>query len=166
VTAVLVVNAGSSSLKLRVLSGDGSLAGSVDLPAPRGEADADSVKEALGGFADVGAVGHRIVHGGTIYNGPVLTDAGVRQRLGALSDLAPLHQPTHGGARGDPRRRDQAAPDRLRPCPGGLLLPGLRSADPRRTAHRNCRRHPAAGVYRAAEGPGYTGMSSTWTPAT
>jgi acetate kinase len=92
VTAVLVVNAGSSSLKLRLVAGDGSLAGSADLPAPRGETDADSVKAALAGFPDVDAVGHRIVHGGDIYRGPVLIDAGVRQRLGALSDLAPLHQ--------------------------------------------------------------------------
>jgi acetate kinase len=93
VTAVLVVNAGSSSLKLRVLSGDDSVSGSADLPAPRGETDADSVKAALGDFGDVDAVGHRIVHGGDIFSGPVLIDTGVRQRLGALVDLAPLHQP-------------------------------------------------------------------------
>ncbi len=91
-TAVLVVNAGSSSLKLRVLSGD-AVTGSADLPAPRGEADADSVKAALAGFADVAAVGHRIVHGGDIFSGPVRIDGRVRQRLGALADLAPLHQP-------------------------------------------------------------------------
>ena len=94
VTTVLVVNAGSSSLKLRVLSGDDALAGSADLPAPRGEADTDAVKSALGGFPDVAAAGHRIVHGGDIYSGPVRIDDGVRRRLGALSDLAPLHQPT------------------------------------------------------------------------
>jgi acetate kinase len=93
VTAVLVVNAGSSSLKLRVLSGDDSVTGSADLPAPRGEADAASVKAALAGFGDVGAVGHRIVHGGDIFSGPVRIDARVRQRLGVLTDLAPLHQP-------------------------------------------------------------------------
>jgi acetate kinase len=94
VTAVLVVNAGSSSLKLRLLSGGDSLAGSADLPAPHGEAEADAVTAALKDFADVDAVGHRIVHGGDIYRGPVRIDADVRHRLGALSDLAPLHQPT------------------------------------------------------------------------
>jgi acetate kinase len=93
VTAVLVVNAGSSSLKLRVLAGDDSLAGSADLPAPRGGTDVDAVKAALGDFGDVDAVGHRIVHGGDVYSAPVRIDAGVRQRLGALADLAPLHQP-------------------------------------------------------------------------
>jgi acetate kinase len=92
-TAVLVVNAGSSSLKLRVLSADDSLAGSVDLPAPRGEADSDSLEAALAGFGDVGAVGHRIVHGGNVFSGPVRIDARVRRRLGVLTDLAPLHQP-------------------------------------------------------------------------
>jgi len=91
--AILVVNAGSSSLKLRLLSGDDEVVGSADLPAPRGEADADSVKAALGGFGDVDAVGHRIVHGGDIFTGPVPIDPGVRQRLASLSDLAPLHQP-------------------------------------------------------------------------
>ncbi len=39
------------------------------------------------------AVGHRIVHGGTLYREPVLITSEVRRRLEALSDLAPLHQP-------------------------------------------------------------------------
>ena len=39
------------------------------------------------------AVGHRIVHGGTLYTGPVRIDDQVRQRLESLTDLAPLHQP-------------------------------------------------------------------------
>jgi acetate kinase len=41
----------------------------------------------------VDAVGHRIVHGGTVFSGPVRLDAGVVKRLEALTDLAPLHQP-------------------------------------------------------------------------
>ena len=39
------------------------------------------------------AVGHRIVHGGTEFVGPVLIGADVVARLRALTDLAPLHQP-------------------------------------------------------------------------
>ena len=39
-TAILVVNAGSSSLKLRVLDEADSVTGSADLPPPRGTADA------------------------------------------------------------------------------------------------------------------------------
>ncbi|MGH3196525.1 MAG: acetate/propionate family kinase [Streptosporangiaceae bacterium] len=90
---VLVVNAGSSSLKLRVLDDADDVAGSADLPAPRGTADTAEIKAALASFGEIDAAGHRIVHGGDRYRGPVPIDAGVRQRLGALTDLAPLHQP-------------------------------------------------------------------------
>ena len=90
---ILVVNAGSSSLKLRVLDAADSVVASADLPAPRGAADTAAVKDAIGSFGNVDAAGHRIVHGGTVYRAPVLIDPGVRQRMRALSDLAPLHQP-------------------------------------------------------------------------
>lgn len=39
------------------------------------------------------AVGHRVVHGGRDFKGPVLIDAEVRRRLEDLVSLAPLHQP-------------------------------------------------------------------------
>jgi acetate kinase len=90
---ILVVNAGSSSLKLRVLDATDSVVASADLPAPRGAADTAAVKDAIGSFGNVDAAGHRIVHGGTLYRAPVLIDPGVRQRMAALTDLAPLHQP-------------------------------------------------------------------------
>ena len=94
----MVVNAGSSSLKLRVLTllagaGADSVTGSADLPAPGGAAEAAAIKAAIEPFGEVHAVGHRIVHGGEEFSGPVLIDPGVRQRIGALTDLAPLHQP-------------------------------------------------------------------------
>ncbi len=90
---ILVVNAGSSSLKLRVLDGGDAIVASADLPAPRGTTDAVAVADAIRGFGPVGAVGHRIVHGGTQFSSPVLIDAAVVARLRALTDLAPLHQP-------------------------------------------------------------------------
>jgi acetate kinase len=97
---VLVVNAGSSSLKLRVLGGPGhgddEVTGSADLPAVGdgpGDADADAVKAAIESFGPVDAAGHRIVHGGTSYTAPALVTDEVRQDLEALTDLAPLHQP-------------------------------------------------------------------------
>jgi acetate kinase len=93
VDRILVVNAGSSSLKLRVLDGVDSIVASTDLPAPRGSTDAVAVAEAIRGFGRVDAVGHRIVHGGTQFSSPVVIDAGVVTRLRALTDLAPLHQP-------------------------------------------------------------------------
>ncbi|HEY0855547.1 MAG TPA: acetate/propionate family kinase [Albitalea sp.] len=39
------------------------------------------------------AVAHRVVHGGTHFDGPVRIDAGVLAKLAALVGLAPLHQP-------------------------------------------------------------------------
>ncbi|HXZ70628.1 MAG TPA: acetate/propionate family kinase, partial [Streptosporangiaceae bacterium] len=39
------------------------------------------------------AVGHRIVHGGTLFTAPVKLDDAVLDKLRALTDLAPLHQP-------------------------------------------------------------------------
>lgn len=39
------------------------------------------------------AFGHRVVHGGTEFSGPVLIDDKVLARLAALVPLAPLHQP-------------------------------------------------------------------------
>jgi acetate kinase len=41
------------------------------------------------------AVGHRVVHGGPDYDGPVLVDAEVLRRLDRYVSLAPLHQPNN-----------------------------------------------------------------------
>jgi acetate kinase len=90
---ILVVNAGSSSLKLRVVDADDSIAVSSDLQAVRGAADASDIAEIVGGIGGIDAVGHRIVHGGTMFTGPVLIDPAVEARLRELTDLAPLHQP-------------------------------------------------------------------------
>jgi len=90
---ILVVNAGSSSLKLRVLDAADAVVATADLPAPRGSTDAGVIAEAVAGFGAIRAAGHRIVHGGTRYGGPVLLDDEVEANLRALTDLAPLHQP-------------------------------------------------------------------------
>jgi acetate kinase len=90
---ILVVNAGSSSLKLRLLDGHDAVAWSADLPAPRGEVDAGAIRDALSDVGPIDAVGHRIVHGGTDYGSAVRITPGVEAKLAALSDLAPLHQP-------------------------------------------------------------------------
>ena len=39
------------------------------------------------------AIGHRIVHGGTLFRAPVRIDAQVLDQLAGLEPLAPLHQP-------------------------------------------------------------------------
>lgn len=43
--------------------------------------------------ARIGAIGHRVVHGGPHFTGPVIIDANVRSALEKFSPLAPLHQP-------------------------------------------------------------------------
>ena len=90
---VLVVNAGSSSLKLSVVDQNDELLMSENLSSPRGSVDEDDVRAAVGRAGRIDAVGHRIVHGGSEFVDPVLIDERVVRRLQALSDLAPLHQP-------------------------------------------------------------------------
>lgn len=90
---VLVVNAGSSSLKLRVLDPADALVASADLPPPGDHDDVAAVADALRELGPVDAAGHRVVHGGTRYTAPVVVDDEVVAGLEALVPLAPLHQP-------------------------------------------------------------------------
>jgi acetate kinase len=85
---VLVVNAGSSSLKLRLLGPDDEVVWTRDLDAGSGELEA-AVAEA--GEAD--ASGHRIVHGGPQHGSAEVVDDALLAELRALTELAPLHQP-------------------------------------------------------------------------
>jgi acetate kinase len=92
---VLVVNAGSSTLKLSLLDGDDRVIGERELVAAGGgeigrRQLADSLED---GLAQADAVGHRIVHGGERYTRAVRVDGHVRAALEELVDLAPLHQP-------------------------------------------------------------------------
>jgi acetate kinase len=90
---VLVVNAGSSSVKLSLLDGDHTLA-ARELPAPRSAVDAGQLRAALGdGLGEADAVGHRIVHGGQRFREAVVIDTEVENALRELVGLAPLHQP-------------------------------------------------------------------------
>lgn len=75
---LLVVNAGSSSLKVDIVDGGEVVESYDDLPAQA---------------PDVEAVGHRIVHGGRDLVRPVVIDAVVEKQLRDLVELAPLHQP-------------------------------------------------------------------------
>jgi acetate kinase len=90
---VLVVNAGSSSLKLSVIEDGDKLAAAQELEAAAGPVDQKPVEEFVAHNGPIDAVGHRVVHGGTEFTTPVRVDAGVVRRLELLSDLAPLHQP-------------------------------------------------------------------------
>lgn len=88
---VLVVNAGSSSLKLSVLDAAG-----VRLAAKELGASDDPSKELASFLEDApppDAGGHRIVHGGAEFTAPVVVDDDVERRLDELAELAPLHNP-------------------------------------------------------------------------
>ena len=81
---ILVVNAGSSSLKLRVLGDSDELLGAQD--------DRD-VEAALARLPAADAVGHRIVHGGERHTAPERITPQLVDSLRRLTELAPLHQP-------------------------------------------------------------------------
>ena len=92
-TSVLVVNAGSSSLKLRVLDPADEVIASADLSPWDGSPDDPGLRDFLGGLTGIGAAGHRVVHGGHRFTAATPIDDDVVTGIGALTDLAPLHQP-------------------------------------------------------------------------
>jgi acetate kinase len=89
---VLVVNTGSNSVKLRIVDPDDQLVASRDL-GPPDEGLVDHLDDFLSHASAIDVVGHRVVHGGSHFTSPVLVDAGVRQALDGLNELAPLHNP-------------------------------------------------------------------------
>src|SRR5215471_14077764 len=125
---ILVVNAGSSSVKFQIFAIEGTseltlqIKGQVDgigtqprlrARAPGGiEAIDESyerseVPDVPAALATTGAwlrqrydimpvaVGHRVVHGGPLYDRPILVDAEVLKNLEQYVPLAPLHQPNN-----------------------------------------------------------------------
>jgi acetate kinase len=87
---VLVVNAGSSSLKVRVLGPDDEVLASCDAAAGH---EAEVIAGFLDGAPEPDAAGHRVVHGGADLTTPVRLDAAVERHLEGLAELAPLHNP-------------------------------------------------------------------------
>ena len=83
---VLTVNAGSSSLKLRLLGPADQLIAAADV-------DGSTLGDAVASLGAFDAVGHRIVHGGRSFTTPVRVDHNVIAELHRLVELAPLHQP-------------------------------------------------------------------------
>lgn len=126
--AILVLNAGSSSIKFSLFSGqveptrqgfycegecegighqihfvakDNAGAALVDERLPEGATHEDALAALLSWLERrfpqhrLIAAGHRVVHGGADYKGPVRIDAEVVAKLTRLVPLAPLHQPHH-----------------------------------------------------------------------
>ncbi len=98
---VLVLNAGSSTLKASVLA-HGSVVAEAGLTVPMaGIGDApNALRRALRDItasgvdlATVAAVGHRVVHGGGVFTRTTLIDDGAVRRIREIAWLAPLHNP-------------------------------------------------------------------------
>lgn len=118
-TWVLVINCGSSSIKLDVLdpaTGERARRGDVTLSAKVERVGKPGCQFTLGGQSQdlngadhgaalaqvlptflegvrVAAVGHRVVHGGANFNSAVRIDEAVERQIDELSKLAPLHNP-------------------------------------------------------------------------
>ena len=125
---ILVINAGSSSLKYQLLdpeSGvllakglcerigiDGKFTykaegkntlDAVDIPMPTHSEAIQAVLDALAdkdngvisSMSEIGAVGHRVVHGGEAFNKSVLIDGAVLKAIEDCIPLAPLHNPAN-----------------------------------------------------------------------
>jgi acetate kinase len=90
---LLVVNAGSSSLKLSRLDDAGAVSAATTVESWQGAGHLGPLADFLAGCGPVDAVGHRLVHGGPRYGGPVVVDDLVTTYLYSVSHLAPLHNP-------------------------------------------------------------------------
>ncbi len=113
---VLVINCGSSSLKFAVVEPEHgellhhglaerlgapearlSIAGRSDQPLSTDAGPAavlESIAPTLQGMA-LGAVGHRVVHGGEAFSDSTRLDPRTVARIEACSELAPLHNPAN-----------------------------------------------------------------------
>ncbi|HKW71275.1 MAG TPA: acetate/propionate family kinase [Candidatus Dormibacteraeota bacterium] len=90
---VLVVNAGSSSLKLSLVDEDDSVLVDREFAAADGRLDEKQMAAAIREMQGIEAIGHRIVHGGPRYANSVRIDGDVIRYLVTITDLAPLHIP-------------------------------------------------------------------------
>jgi acetate kinase len=91
---VLILNAGSSSLKVSLLSPGDTVDSALELQEWDGSPDHPELTRflaAAGPRASVAA--HRVVHGGSLFRHAVVIDDKVVDAISALTDLAPLHQP-------------------------------------------------------------------------
>lgn len=99
-----VVNSGSSSIKFQVIDLDTETvveSGVLErIGQPGGDAPSHIegmglVLEGLSNVADISVVGHRVVHGGDIFDSATVIKDDVLRDIKALSPLAPLHNPAN-----------------------------------------------------------------------
>jgi len=93
---ILVLNPGSSSLKFGVFRFPESsrIAAGVVENVPAGGMAGATRDAILRLDQAIDAVGCRVVHGGSAFLAPTIVDASVLKEISALSELAPLHNPS------------------------------------------------------------------------
>ena len=103
-TQIFVVNSGSSSIKYQLVdveTEEVALSGLIERIGEPGSGVADhedgmrQVLDRLGSAKQIVAVGHRVVHGGSIFDRATLVTAEVEEQIDELSALAPLHNPAN-----------------------------------------------------------------------
>jgi acetate kinase len=87
---ILVVNAGSQSVKLRVIGEADEVEAAIDL-GPPDEGLAATLSGFMASAGIVDGVGHRVVHGGPHLTATARIDTDVRSTLESVCELAPLH---------------------------------------------------------------------------
>ncbi|MCL2542179.1 MAG: acetate/propionate family kinase [Nocardioidaceae bacterium] len=99
-TRVLVLNVGSTTVKFQVVDPASGGADVTDVVEDVGDGYDAAFGEVARRLTDAGlsagdllAVGHRVVHGGSVYSAPVVLDDDAIATIEGLSDLAPLHNP-------------------------------------------------------------------------
>jgi acetate kinase len=104
VTEIFVVNSGSSSIKYQLVeleTGAPLVGGLIERIGEPGAEAADHVAgmkialDALGTGHDIAAVGHRVVHGGSVFTSATVITDEVLGQIEELSPLAPLHNPAN-----------------------------------------------------------------------
>jgi len=55
----------------------------------------DTEKGVIKSTSEIGAVGHRVVHGGSYFSDTTIITEEVKEKIKELSELAPLHNPAH-----------------------------------------------------------------------
>ena len=90
---VLVLNAGSSSLKVSLVDEDDRELAHKEFDVAEGRIDDAQLASAIRDMEGIEAIGHRVVHGGPRYPRSVRIDPDVIRYLVTITDLAPLHLP-------------------------------------------------------------------------
>lgn len=97
---VLVINCGSSSVKYQVLDPEQAAPlskGAIERIGEDGRTHASAIAEVLAAVdgLPIGAVGHRVVHGGERFHDATAIDDEVLAAIEACVPLAPLHNPAN-----------------------------------------------------------------------